>query len=152
VDRSQFVSRLVVFSKHGDQISLVELSNPDAKPHVYTAWLGLVISLADGRHTIQELISYAGQHYAGGPPDGLAATIESATQRLAETGTVQLSDAPVELPYYLTLPAERLDVPKALELMAEDGYTQEPAEGERLHEPNASERTNSRGLYKEHDH
>jgi hypothetical protein len=31
----------------------------------------------------------------------------------------------MELPYYLSLPAERLDVPRALHLMAEDGYKKE---------------------------
>ena len=91
----------------------------------YEPWLGLVVSLADGQHTVQELIDYASQHYGGSPPDGLAATIDSAVERLSETGTVQLSDEPTELPYYLAHPAETLDLPRALELIAEDGYTRD---------------------------
>ena len=128
MDRSQYIYRCVVFSKKGDKVSLVDLYNPNAEPRVYEPWLGLVVALADGQHTIQELINYASQHYANGPPDGLDSTIESAVERLSETGTVRLSDEPIELPYYLTLPAERLDVPRALNLMAEDGYSREQAD------------------------
>ena len=135
MDRSQYISRRVVFSKKGDKVSLVDLYNPDADPLVYEPWLGLVVTLADGQHTIQELTSYASQHYAKGPPSGLDATIESAVKRLLETGTVRLSDEPIELPYYLTLPAERLDVPRALHLMAEDGYTREQADADLRHQP-----------------
>jgi len=65
----------------------------------------------------------------------LDSTIESAVKRLSETGIVQLSDEPIELPYYLTLPAERLDVPKALHLMAENGYTLEQADADLIRQP-----------------
>ena len=130
MDRSQYISRCVVFSKTGDKVSLVDLHHPDAEARAYEPWLGLVVSLADGQHTVQELISYASLHYAASPPDGLAATIDSAVERLSETGTVRLSDEPIELPYYLTLPAEKLDVPRALRLLAEDGYTQEQADAD----------------------
>ena len=114
---------------------MVDLYNPNAEPRVYEPWLGLVVALADGQHTIQELINYASQHYANGPPDGLDSTIESAVERLSETGTVRLSDEPIELPYYLTLPAERLDVPRALNLMAEDGYSREQADEDLERQP-----------------
>jgi hypothetical protein len=130
MDRSQYISRCVVFSKEGDKVSLVDLYNQDTEARVYEPWLGLVVALADGQHTIGELITYASQHYAKGPPSGLDVTIESAVMRLSETGTVRLSDEPIELPYYLTLPAERLDVPRALQLMAEDGYTREQADAD----------------------
>ncbi|MCP4937538.1 MAG: hypothetical protein GY927_25840, partial [bacterium] len=113
----------------------VDLYNPDLEALAYQPWLGLVVSLADGQHTIQELISYASQHYANGPPDGLDSTIESAVERLSETGTVRLSCEQIELPYYLTLPAERLDVPRALDLMAEDGYTREHADADFASQP-----------------
>ena len=116
-------------------MALVDLYNPDAEPLVYEPWLGLVVALADGQHTIQELISYASQHYANGPPGGLDSTIESAVKRLSETGTIRLSDEPIELPYYLTLPAEKLNVPRALALMAENGYTREQAEADRIRQP-----------------
>lgn len=119
-----------MFSKNGDKVSLVDLHNPDAEARTYERWLGLVVSLADGQHTIAELISYASQHYAGRPPDGLAATIDSVVERLSETGTVRLSDERIELPYYLMHPAEKLDVPRALQLIAEDGYAPEQADAD----------------------
>ena len=122
--RSQYIARCVVFSKNGDQVSLIDLQNPDAEPHTYEPWLGLVVSLADGQHTVQDLIDYTARYYRQGPPDNLTATIESAVERLSETGTILVSDEPMELPYYLTLPAEKLDVPQALRLLKEDGYSQ----------------------------
>lgn len=125
MDRSQYIYRRVVFSKNGDKISLVDLYNPDAEPHIYAPWLGLVVSLADGQHTIQDMIGYLEKYYAKGSPDNMISTIESAVERLSETGTVLMSPEPIELPYYLTLPAERLDVPEALRLMEADGYTRE---------------------------
>ena len=135
MDRTQYISRCVVFSKKGDKVSLVDLYDPDAEPLVYEPWLGLVVTLADGQHTIQELISYASQLYAKDPPSRLDDTIESAVTRLSETGTIQLSDEPIELPYYLTLPAERLDVPRALRLMAENGHTPEQANADHRAQP-----------------
>ncbi len=135
MNRSQYISRCVVFSKKGDKVSLIDLYNPDLEPLVYESWLGLVVALADGQHTIQELISYASPHYANGPPGGLDSTIDSAVKRLSETSIVRLSDEPIELPYYLTLPAERLDVPRALHLMAENGYTLEQADADLIRQP-----------------
>lgn len=135
MERSQYIYRSVVFSKKGDKVSLVDLHNPQAESRTYEPWLGLVVSLADGQHTIQEIIDYVSRHYAESPPDGLPATIDSATERLSETGTVRLSDEPVELPYYLMHPAERLDIPRALQLMAEDGYTQDQADSDQRPKP-----------------
>jgi hypothetical protein len=125
LDKSQYFSRWVVFSQQGDKVSLVDLHNPEAEPLTYDPWLGLVVSLADGQHTIDQFIEYLAGQYQDGSPENLGATIESALERLVETGTVQLSSEPKELPYYLSLPAERLDVPKALQLMTEDGYSAE---------------------------
>lgn len=125
MDRTQFISRCVVFSKQGDKVSLIDLHNPDATAHTYEPWLGLVVSLADGQHTIAELIEYLSGHYREGSPEQLGETIESAVERLAETGTIRLTGDSVQLPYYLSEPAERLDVPRALHLMVEDGHTEE---------------------------
>jgi hypothetical protein len=48
LDKSQYFSRWVVYSKQGDKVSLVDLHNPEAEPLTYDPWLGLVVSLADG--------------------------------------------------------------------------------------------------------
>ena len=135
MNRSQYISRRVVFSKEGDKVSLVDLSNPAVEPLVYEPWLGLVVAMADGQHTIQELIDNVSQYYANGPPSKLDSTVESAVERLSETGTVLLSDEPIELPYYLTLSAERLDVPRALHLMTKDGYTPDQVDADLTRPP-----------------
>ncbi len=52
MDRSQYFARCVVFSKQGDKVSLVDLHDPEAEALSYELWLGLVVSLADGQHTL----------------------------------------------------------------------------------------------------
>lgn len=135
IDRSQYISRCVVFSKQGEAVSLIDLHNPDAEIHTYEPWLGLVVSLADGQHSVDELISYASQHYGQNAPEGLAATIDSAVERLSETGTIALSDEPNELPYYLMHPVERLDIPRAQHLLTEDRNTQDQIDTKQGHQP-----------------
>ena len=113
IDRSQYISRCVVFSKQGEAVSLIDLHNPDAEIYTYEPWLGLVVSLADGQHSVDELISYASQHY----------------------GQNALSDEPNELPYYLMHPVERLDIPRAQRLLTEDRNTQDQIDTEQGHQP-----------------
>jgi len=111
-----------VISRQGDKVSIVDLKDPEKEALTFEPWLGLVVMLADGQHTIQELIDYMKQKYNGSPPAELERTIESILGRLTETGTVVLTDEPVEMPYYLSLPAEQLNLDKARQLMAEDGH------------------------------
>ena len=80
MDKFQYFSRCVVFSKQGNQVSLVDLHDPEAEALAYEPWLGLVVSLADGQHTIQQLIDYSAGHYQEGPPAELDSTIESALE------------------------------------------------------------------------
>ncbi len=87
-------------------------------------WLGKVILLADGSHTVGELIEFASRQYSGGPPPTLEATIDSVIDRLAESNTIVLSDEPVALPYYLSLPADEQDPERANRLMAQDNFKQ----------------------------
>ena len=58
------------------------------------------------------------------PPRELERTIESVIERLTETDVIKLADQAVTLPYYLSLPAEKLDMEKAKQFMADDGYLQ----------------------------
>ena len=82
-------------------------------------WMGVVVSLADGKHSIKELIDYLGQQYPQ-KPENLQETVHSVIERLLEGDFIQLSDDPVELPYYLSAPIEALDVEKAKQLIAEE--------------------------------
>jgi len=127
LDKSQYFYRNIVISRQGDKVSIVDLNNPEKEPLTFEPWLGLVVMLADGQHTIRELIDYMKRKYNGSPPAELERTIESVLERLTETGTVVLTDEPVEMPYYLSLPAEQLNLDKARQLMAEDGHDN-PAE------------------------
>ena len=124
MDKSKYFYRTVVFFKHGDKVSVVDLNNVNEKPVELEPWLGIVVSLADGQHTIQELLDYLSIHYQDTPPDSLEKTIDSVIKRLTDTEAVILSDTPVTLPYYLSLSAEQLDIEKARQSMAEDGYIQ----------------------------
>ena len=84
-------------------------------------WMGIVVSLADGSHTIEELVSYLKKHYPM-PPENLEKTLHSVLERLEGGEIVRLTDEKVELPYYLASPIEELDIEKAKKLMNEDGY------------------------------
>jgi len=123
VDTSQYFYRTVVFSKLGDKVSLVDIHDPDKEPLTFEPWLGVVVIRADGQHTVRELIDSIAGQYQGQPPRDLQRTLQSAIERLAETGVVKLHDKPVELPYYLSLPVEHLDLEQARQSMADDGHT-----------------------------
>ncbi|MDP7419266.1 MAG: hypothetical protein QF483_05245 [Gammaproteobacteria bacterium] len=103
-------------------MSLVDIFDPKKEALDFEPWLGIIVSLADGKHTIQELVDYLVSHYQGTPPSNLADTLESAINRLIETEMIKLSEGAIELPYYLAVPANVMDIEKAKRLMAEDGY------------------------------
>lgn len=117
MDNSQFFYRTVVFTRKGDQVALVDQQDPNTKIPL-EPWLGLVVSLADGQHTIQQLIDYLRSQYPDNAPSGLEATLASAIDRLEKSGVIQLSDQPVTLPFNLAVPEE------AQHLAAQTGATE----------------------------
>ena len=121
MNNTQYFYRTIIFTRQDNQIGLADISNPDNVTPLDT-WLGTVLSLADGRHSIQELIDYLGSGYPEGPPENLESTLHSVIDRLLEGGFIKLSPTPVELPYYLDSPIEELDLEKARSLIQEDGY------------------------------
>lgn len=123
MDTSQYFYRTVIFSKQGEKISLVDIHDPEKEALAFEPWLGVVVSLADGQHTIRELIDGIASRYDGEPPGDLQRTLESAIERLTETEVIKLNDEPVELPYYLSLPVERMNLEQAKQSMADDGHT-----------------------------
>ena len=120
MDNKQFFYRNVIFSKTGNQVSLIDLYNPDKKKHDLEPWFGVVLQLADGQHTIDELINLLSNKYKEEPPTNLEKTILSVVERLAETNLIVLTDERTELPYYLSRPFEHLDIEKAKKLLKED--------------------------------
>ena len=120
MDNSRYFYRNAVFTREGGQVALVDLHHPE---HItpLDEWLGVVVSLADGHHTIQELIDYLAQQYQV-PPANLESTLHSVIERLEEGKIVQLSEHKVDLPYYLSAPIEALDLDKARKAHKDDGY------------------------------
>ena len=124
MDKSQYFYRIAFFSMQEDKVSLLDANDLSAKTPPLDPWLGVVVSLADGQHTIQQLIENLAGQYGGAPPQELERTIESVIERLTETEVLKLADQAVNLPYYLSLPAEKLDMEMARRLMTDDGYFQ----------------------------
>ncbi len=124
MDKSQYFYRIAVFSMQENKVSLIDANDLSAKTPPLEPWLGVVVSLADGQHNIQQLIEHLAGQYEGAPPHELERTIESVIERLTETDVIKLSDQAVTLPYYLSLPAEKLDMEMARRLMTDDGYFQ----------------------------
>ncbi len=121
MEKDKYFFRAVIYALHKDKVLLVDMKNPKASTPL-DPWLGRVVALADGQHTIQELIDYLGSQYPAGPPDSLADTVESVVKRLQETHVIHFSDEPVELPYYLALPANEQDPEQAQALIEKDGF------------------------------
>jgi len=121
MDNTQYFYRNSIFTRKNNQVSLVDINQPDSATPM-DEWLGIVVSLADGLHTIQELIDYISKRYQEVPAD-LEKTLHSVIERLEEGKIIQLSENTVSLPYYLTLPIEELEIEKAKKMIREDGYT-----------------------------
>ncbi len=120
MDNTQYFYRNSVFTRKDGQVALVDIYQPQ-KTTPLDDWLGIVVSLADGHHTIQQLIDYLAQQYPM-PPENLESTLHSVIERLEEGKIVQLSENKVDLPYYLSEPIEALDLDKARKAMDDDGY------------------------------
>jgi hypothetical protein len=121
MNNAQYFFRTVVYTRANNEVALVDINQPD-KVTPLDEWLGLVVSLADGAHSIKELLDYISSRYSSAPAN-LEKTVHSVIERLQEGDLIKLSDSPVELPYYLAEPLELLDIEKARKLIIEDGYT-----------------------------
>lgn len=122
MNNSQYFYRTAIFTRKDNQVALADINQP-GNTSPLEDWMGIVVSLADGKHSIQELVDYMASRYQQ-VPDNLEKTLHSVIERLQEGQIIQLSDNAVELPYYLASPIEELDRKKVLELIKKDGYTQ----------------------------
>ncbi len=121
LDISQYFYRTVIFTRKAGIVALADINNPQESTEL-EKWFGVVISLADGKHTLDELTAFMRQQYKQ-IPTSLDDTLESVIERLIEGKMLKLSEKAVELPYYLAAPIEQLDIDKAHKLIKEDGYT-----------------------------
>lgn len=121
MDKSHYFYRTVIFTRKAGIVALADISNP-TETTALEEWFGVVISLADGKHTLPELTDFMAKQYQQ-KPERLDDTLESVIERLVESKMLKLSTQAVELPYYLAAPIEQLDIDKARKLIIEDGYT-----------------------------
>ena len=121
MDKSQYFYRTVIFTRKAGIVALADINNPQESTKL-EEWFGVVISLADGKHTLQALTDFMCQQYPE-VPTSLEDTLESVIERLLEGNMIKLSEEAIELPYYLAAPIEQLDIEKAQRLIKEDGYT-----------------------------
>ena len=120
MNNGQYFYRTAVFTRKGNQVALADINQTEQTTPL-DDWLGTVVSLADGSHTIGELIDYMGSQYPQ-PPANLEKTLHSVIERLLDGKLIQLSESPVALPYYLAEPIEKLDLVLAKQKIEEDGY------------------------------
>ena len=120
MNNSRYFYRTVVFTKKNSQVALVDINQPENITPL-DEWLGTVVSLADGHHSIQEMIDYMSKRYST-PPPNLEKTLHSVIDRLLESKFIKLSESAVTLPYYLAEPIEELDLERARKQIQEDGY------------------------------
>ncbi len=120
MDTAKYFYRNVIFSKSENQISLIDIYNPDNEKQELEPWFGIVLQLADGQHTIEELFNLLSNKYKGTPPANLKETIHSVVERLAEANFIVLTEEKTELPYYLSMSYEYLDIEKAKKLLIDD--------------------------------
>ncbi|MCK5881869.1 MAG: hypothetical protein KAG18_08330 [Sinobacterium sp.] len=121
MDTSQYFYRCALFQRTGEKVSLVDPFDRKLTTDL-DPWLAMVVSLADGQHTIDELTSYVAGRYPNGQPDNLAKTLHSAIDRLIESKAIMLSASSIELPYYLETPADEHDVDDVKKMMLDDGF------------------------------
>jgi hypothetical protein len=127
-NRSKYFARTVVYTKREGEVVLVDMHDASVT-QALDPWLGKVLLLADGSHTVEELIAFVGKSYPGGPPSTLEATLDSVISRLSQAKAIVFSDEAVTLPYYLALPADDQDPERSNRLMLEDGFQQAQPEG-----------------------
>lgn len=120
MNKDNYFYRNVIYSKIENTVSIIDLDDPEKERENLEPWFGIVFQLADGQHTVEELYNLLAQKYKEGPPSDLLKTVTSVVERMAEMNLVVVTDVKTELPYYLSMPYEMMDLEKAKKLLAED--------------------------------
>lgn len=119
---SNYFYRTLIYSEVKGQVHVYEKVPPYSLIPL-DPWLGRVILLADGQHTLQELIDYIASQYQGSIPENYLKTIGSVIERLLESEAITLSETPYNLPYHLAMPKEHQDPAMTERSMKETGYS-----------------------------
>ena len=126
MNTDKYFYRNTIFSKSGNQVSIIDIENPEENRQKLEPWPGIVFQLADGQHTVEEMFNLLAQKYEGPPPQDLKKTIISVVERLAGMMLIVITDKKTELPYYLKMPYELMDIEKAKKQLAEDLLKHQP--------------------------
>ena len=121
IDKSKYFSRAVTYTKRNNDLVLVDVHDGTLSPPL-DPWLAKVYLLADGQHTLFELIDFVTRQYQGKPPENLSITMDSVIGRLLEAEIIKLTDTPQNLAYYLSMPFDDQDHNLSRKLMLEDNY------------------------------
>jgi hypothetical protein len=125
LEHTHYFKRNTVYRVEDETVSLVDVHDNNSVTPL-DPWMGVVVSLADGQHTVEQLIQHMNSQYADGAPDNLVETIESVIKRLTDTDVVSLTPEPTTLPYYLSMPLDDQDPKIATEIMINDGFLRPP--------------------------
>jgi len=121
LEHSLYFKRNAVFKIEGETRSLVDVQNNNVLTPL-DPWMAIVVSLADGQHTIEQFVQHLAGQYPNGAPENLKETVESVISRLTDDDVIQLTAQPTVLPYYLRMPIDEQDTKQATELMLQDGF------------------------------
>lgn len=121
MSHDKYFKRCTVYRMENDGISIIDVHDNNSVTPL-DSWMGVVVALADGQHTVAQLLQHMRGQYQNGAPENLVETIDSVVQRLVDAGAIALSDTPAELPYYLSKPIDEQDPKLATELMVNDGF------------------------------
>ena len=125
MEYAYYFKRNTVYKIEGDDVSVVSVQENNTLTPL-DPWMAKIVSLADGQHTIEQLIEHMSGLYPDGAPDNLAETIESVISRLTDSDIIELTLRPSLLPYYLRIPMDEQDPKKATEMMIKDGFISPP--------------------------
>lgn len=120
MNTEQYFYRNTPYSKKENTVSIIDIHNPEKNRQDLEPWFGIVFQLADGQHSVEDLYNFLSKKYTGNPPDDLLRTIISVVERMIEAKFIIVTDIKTELPYYLSMPIEMMDLEKAKKLIAED--------------------------------
>lgn len=121
MDHKKYFTRKLVYTNKENKIALIVSFDPPTA-QALDPWLGTVVALADGKHTIEQLIGHLSSKYTLGAPGDLQQTIESIVNRLVEADVIQLSSEAQTLPLYLSTPFEKQDYQLSMEQMLKDKH------------------------------
>jgi hypothetical protein len=118
--REKFLRRNARYDLLGDQVVVADPRQP--RMVTLDPWLERIFEMADGEHTVDQVIEYLGNGYEGGAPAGLDQQITEIVNRLADAEFVELVAEPAPLPFYLSEPVSKQDPKKAKAAMLKDGF------------------------------